>query len=137
MRTAESKTILLVEDDRGVASVLKAVLQASGFSVLVADSARDALNIAHSGGSDIHLVVADVMLPDMTAPTLRKLFQVRSTAKWLYMSGYSRQMLHEHCGLEISDDNLLEKPFMPHVLLRKIRALLAGNSLVETPSLWS
>jgi two-component system cell cycle sensor histidine kinase/response regulator CckA len=70
------------------------------------------------------LVVTDVIMPELSGPELvRILRQERPDLAALYVSGYAGEALHEH-GLS-QDDAFLQKPYMPGVLISRIRELLA------------
>lgn len=120
-----TETILLVEDDESVRSVVLAVLQRSGYKVLEANNPGEAILISEQHTGFIHLMVTDVVMPRMSAPELaERLAPWHPEMKVLYMSGYSDDGVVSRKVLE--SESFLEKPFTPEDLLRKVRQVLAA-----------
>jgi PAS domain S-box-containing protein len=116
-------TILIIEDDRAVRETTVRLLSRAGFRVTAAEDKAGAL-AALSGAHEIELVVTDVIMPEQSGPELvRLLRRERPDLAALYVSGYAGEALHEH-GLS-QDDAFLQKPYMPSVLIQRIRELLA------------
>jgi two-component system, cell cycle sensor histidine kinase and response regulator CckA len=116
-------TILIIEDDRAVRETTVRLLARAGFRVTAAEDKAGAL-AALSSAHVIELVVTDVIMPEQSGPELvRLLRQERPDLAALYVSGYAGEALHEH-GLS-QDDAFLQKPYMPSVLIQRIRELLA------------
>jgi two-component system cell cycle sensor histidine kinase/response regulator CckA len=114
---------LIIEDDRAVRETTVRLLARAGFRVTAAEDRRGA-TAALSGPDKIDLVVTDVIMPEQSGPELvRILRQERPDLAALYVSGYAGEALHEH-GLS-QDDAFLQKPYMPNVLINRIRELLA------------
>jgi len=124
-----AETVLLVEDEKPLRVLTRRFLQESGYTVLEAEKADKAIQIAQEHPGPIHLLLTDVIMPGMNGPTLvEKLAQSRPDVKVVYMSGYTG---FTHRGLLGSDVNLLPKPFTREALLRKLNAVLAANSAVK------
>jgi CheY-like chemotaxis protein len=116
-------TILIIEDDRAVRETTVRLLARAGFRVTAAEDRRGA-SAALAGPDKIDLVVTDVIMPEQSGPELvRILREERPDLAALYVSGYAGEALHEH-GLA-QDDAFLQKPYMPNVLINRIRELLA------------
>jgi len=116
-------TILIIEDDRAVRETTVRLLSRAGFKVSAAEDRAGALS-ALRAVEKIDLVVTDVIMPELSGPELvRLLRQERPELSALYVSGYAGEALHEH-GLS-QDDAFLQKPYMPSVLIQRIRELLA------------
>ena len=116
----ESKTILLVEDETAVRTLLSQSLQRYGFALLEAASGPDALEMTRHYSRTIHVLVSDVMMPGMTGVELAKeLCSQRPSLKVVLISGYS-----DLPPLE-KDWVFLQKPFPPSVLTEKIARLCA------------
>ena len=119
----KAATILIIEDDRAVRETTVRLLARAGFRVTAAEDRRGA-TAALAGPDRIDLVVTDVIMPEQSGPELvRILRQERPDLVALYVSGYAGEALHEH-GLA-QDDAFLQKPYMPNVLINRIRELLA------------
>jgi nitrogen-specific signal transduction histidine kinase len=119
---ATHASILIIEDDRAVRETTVRLLSRAGFRVLAAEDRAGALK-ALAGPERIDLVVTDVIMPELSGPELvRLLRQQRADLSALYVSGYAGEALHEH-GLS-QDDAFLQKPYIPSVLIERIRELL-------------
>jgi CheY-like chemotaxis protein len=121
-----TETILLAEDAAPVRGAVRRMLQALGYRVLVAPSAAVALRFAASQ-ERIHLLVTDVVMPEMSGRVLAERFSaMRSTAKVLYMSGYTDDAVVRH-GVMSAAVNFIEKPFTPEKLARRVRDVLESK----------
>jgi PAS domain S-box-containing protein len=119
-----SETILLVEDSRLLAKVTRDFLEGDGYKVLMASNPQEAIRIAESHHAPIHLLLTDVVMPDMNGRELAKqLLASRPEMKVLYMSGYTNGILSEH-AFRAEDAAFLEKPFSHEALSRKVRHTL-------------
>lgn len=119
----KAANILIIEDDRAVRETTVRLLARAGFRVTAAEDRRGA-TAALAGPEPIDLVVTDVIMPEQSGPELvRILRQERPDLSALYVSGYAGEALQEH-GLS-QDDAFLQKPYMPSVLISRIRELLA------------
>jgi PAS domain S-box-containing protein len=115
--------ILIIEDDRAVRETTLRLLTRAGFRVTAADDRASAL-AALAEPEKIDLVVTDVIMPEQSGPELvRILRKGRPDLTALYVSGYAGEALLEH-GL-CEDDAFLQKPYMPNVLITRIRELLS------------
>ena len=124
-----SETILLVEDDEPVRSVIGTMLEGRGYRVLSARHASDARRILESSQDSIHLLLTDVVMPGLTGPALaRQAQQERPELEVLYMSGYSDGS-DGLAGLDDSEMALIQKPFSTDRLLRKLRQVLGPTSV--------
>ncbi len=121
-----SETILLVEHHEAVRLVEREILEGQGYIVLEASRGEDALLIQRRYAPPVHLVVTDVVMPDMSGPELaRRLARAWPETKVLFVSG--------HCaddsapdGVLARDAAFLQKPFSPDALARKVREALAA-----------
>jgi PAS domain S-box-containing protein len=118
------ETILLVEDEAAVRELTRMVLSKRGYSVLEALNPADAERLAGSHGSEIHLLLTDVVMPGMSGRELAKrLTAQRRNLRVLYMSGYTYNVIAEGGTLE-EGLSFLQKPFTPQVLAQKVRETL-------------
>jgi CheY-like chemotaxis protein len=119
-----TETVLLVEDDEMVRDLARQVLETYGYRVLAAGGGREALKLCQSHRGDIHLLLTDVVMPDMSGRDLaERLREKCPRLKVLYMSGYTDDIIAHHGVLEPNME-FLEKPFTPEALARKVREVL-------------
>jgi two-component system, cell cycle sensor histidine kinase and response regulator CckA len=121
---AGRETLLLVEDDDSVRELTATILRSRGFTVVEAASGEDAEAVMAGDGRRIDLVLSDIVLSGMSGPTLVE----RLHATWpdlpvVFMSGYADDAVVRH-GLLEREVAFVQKPFVPDVLLRKVRETL-------------
>jgi two-component system, cell cycle sensor histidine kinase and response regulator CckA len=98
----------------------------SGYVVLEARQGAEALEISHRHAGAIHLLVTDVVMPQMSGRELaQRLATLRPEMKVLYMSGYTDDAIVRH-GVLASGIAFLSKPFTPDALALKVREVLDG-----------
>jgi two-component system, cell cycle sensor histidine kinase and response regulator CckA len=123
---AESRgyeTVLLVEDEDAVRRLAQQSLERRGYRVLSAPSGIDAIRLVRSG-ERVDLVLTDVVMPGMPGSELvQRLARERPGLRALYMSGYTDDAIVRHGVLE-EGVNLIQKPFAPDALARKVREAL-------------
>ncbi len=120
------ETILVVEDEDAVRSLTRHILQGCGYTVLESRDGEEALRIVqeHAGGDTIHLLLTDVVLPQLDGPTLAEnLSRKYPQLKVLYCSGHSEDTIIER-GVLPEEGSLLQKPFSATVLAQKVREVL-------------
>jgi len=99
-----------------------------GYTVLEARDGLDALAVAKNHGSTIHLVVTDVVMPNMSGGQLAKeLGKFRPETKVLFVSGYAGKTVLDH-KVANRESNFLQKPFTLRQLSSKIREALNGRA---------
>jgi two-component system cell cycle sensor histidine kinase/response regulator CckA len=119
-----TETVLLAEDEEIVRELAREVLEAYGYQVLVATNGGSALLICERHKEPIHLLVTDVVMPEMSGRELAdRLSQLRPEMKVLYMSGYTDNAI-VHQGVLDEGANFIQKPFAPNALARKVREVL-------------
>jgi two-component system cell cycle sensor histidine kinase/response regulator CckA len=120
-----SETVLLVEDEEAVRNLVGRILREQGYRLLVAANGNEALQLAQNQPNEnIHLVVADVVMPQMGGKALiDQLKMMRPDIKVLFISGYTDKTIVHH-GLLESGIPFLQKPFSPDKLVRKVREVL-------------
>ncbi len=122
-----SETILVVEDDKAVRGVVRALLEAQGYRVLDAASGSEALDVVAAEPASIHLVITDVVMPGMSGRVLADTLAQRGFAtKILFMSGHAEAAIRDR-GVSATSANLLRKAFSPAELLLKVREVLGAE----------
>jgi two-component system cell cycle sensor histidine kinase/response regulator CckA len=122
-----AETILLVEDDDCLRILVHRVLDRLGYQVLVARDGREALARCQSHAGALHLVLSDVVMPELSGMEVAKHVQGRfADAKSLFMSGHLSHALLED-GVLRNGAHFIQKPFLPEALARKVREVLDGS----------
>jgi PAS domain S-box-containing protein len=119
-----SETVLLVEDDDQVRELTRSVLRRSGYEVLEAQNAGEALLLSEQHEGPIHLLLSDVIMPRVGGHVLaERLARARPELKVLFMSGYVDDPVKlEH--VIAAGAAFLPKPVLPTVLQKKVRDVL-------------
>ena len=119
-----TETVLVAEDAGGVRTVARQVLKRHGYVVLTAADGQSALDLAAEQEGPIHLLVTDVIMPEMSGRQLAdRLRELRPSLKVLFVSGYTDDAIVRHGILE-PGIAFLQKPFTPESLARKVREVL-------------
>jgi len=119
-----TETILLVEDEASIRTLARKVLESAGHRVVEAKSGPDALELVRGSGDPIHLLLTDLVMPEMAGTELAsRLLESRPELRILYMSGYTDDAVVRH-GLLDHRHHFLPKPFTPSVLAAKVREVL-------------
>jgi CheY-like chemotaxis protein len=122
-----TETILLVEDEDAVRSIVRVVLQRAGYTVLEANRGREALRVAAAHPGPIHLLITDVVMPEMGGrQVVAHLTATRPGLKVLYLSGHTDDAVVRH-GVSEAKMAFLQKPFTIEALMNKIREVLAAR----------
>ncbi|MDD2714921.1 MAG: ATP-binding protein [Candidatus Wallbacteria bacterium] len=123
------ETLLLIEDDPAVLKQVSCQLVEGGYRVLEALNPVDALKLAKQHGSEISLMVSDVVLPYLSGKELyRKLSTMLPDLKVVYISGYTNEMILQH-GILDKGVRLLIKPFSTEDLLLGVRDSLDSPAI--------
>jgi len=120
-----SQTILVAEDETAVRRLIKTLLRREGYTILEAANGREALEIIGSHPGPIHLVVSDVMMPELTGTALsRELRKERPELPVLLISGYTTP---EGLGeADLAGGGFLGKPFTTDALSEAVRTAIAA-----------
>jgi PAS domain S-box-containing protein len=122
-----SETILVVEDEDMLRESICRGLKIYGYSVLAARQGGEALLLAERHPGPIHLLLTDVVMPQMDGRDLaNRLTPLRPDIKVLYMSGYTENAIVHHGVLE-TGIFFIPKPFRIKTLLGKIREILGAS----------
>ena len=121
------ESVLLVEDEEMVRTLVRQVLTWHGYHVLEARSGEEALKILERG-DPIDLLLTDVIMPGMSAIDMVKIVAAkRPDLKIIYMSGYTDHAIVRN-GLLAGNVPFLQKPFAPDRLAHKVREVLNSRS---------
>ncbi len=119
-----TETILFVEDELSILKLGKTILEHYGYKVLDASTPGEALKRSEQHQGSIHLLITDVVMPQMNGRDLwKKIAGSRPEIKTLYMSGYTADVIADHCVLE-EGIHFLQKPFSTRALAAKVREVL-------------
>ncbi|MBV9506414.1 MAG: response regulator [Acidobacteriia bacterium] len=122
-----TETILLVEDDEMVRSLVRETLRREGYKVIDAPDPIEACRLAENYKGEIHLLISDIVMPKLNGRDLAvQITQLRPGTKVLFMSGYAETGLVK-AGINERAE-FLQKPFTPGALAEKVRKVLEGDS---------
>jgi len=116
------ETILVAEDQVQVRVLTAEILRRQGYRVLEASDGKTALEVAGTADSPLHLLISDVVMPDINSRELfKELKAFHPGLKLLHMSGYA-----EETGLPAAEiiGHFIQKPFLFREFLRKVREVL-------------
>jgi PAS domain S-box-containing protein len=118
------ETILLVEDEAGVLDITALMLEELDYTVLKAQTANQALGLAQNYQKDIHLLITDVIMPEMNGRDLaKKIMEYRPNIQTLFMSGYTADVIASH-GVLADGVHFIPKPFSMQALAKSVRKSL-------------
>lgn len=119
-------TILAVDDDRSILGLLDSALSAAGYRVLLADGGRHAVELYEKTKDPIHLLLTDVIMPDLTGPVLAERLRAHQPdLQVLFISGFHDADLVQRF-ITAKGFTLLPKPFTVEALLRVVEQSLDG-----------
>ncbi len=126
--TMEKTTILVVDDEAGIRSLLRKVLLREGYNVLEATQGREGLEVSKSFKGKIDLLLTDVVMPEMNGIELaQQLHALRPSTRILLISGYMGANALEAEKLP-TGTAFLQKPFTLNALLAKVKEVLGATS---------
>jgi CheY-like chemotaxis protein len=122
------ETILLAEDEAAVRRSTREFLSLNGYIVLEAKNGADALTIARQYKGPIHLMITDVVMPQMGGAKLAgELATERPEMKVLFVSGYAETTVQRHGTIDVTM-RFLQKPFSLRTLAHKVREVLDADA---------
>jgi len=121
------ETVLVVEDDLRVLSLVRAALQNHGYIVLAAEDGAEGLQCLESHAGPVDLLITDVVMPKMNGRELAdRATTLHPEMRVIFTSGYTGNVIFREGFLEHGAE-FLPKPFTPQALMRRIRAVLDGQ----------
>ena len=121
--SVEAESVLLVEDDDRARALVGRLLRESGYAVHEAGLPEEALRLCDDHIVRIDLLLSDVVMPQMSGPTLaRQIVERRPGLPVLFVSGYLEH--GDDVDIAASGSEFLQKPFTPHELVQTVRRVL-------------
>ncbi len=119
-----TETVLVVEDDAAVLSMIVRMLKGKGYTVLTAGDGIHALEVMNARSGKVDILVTDVVMPNMDGKTLSDMIRTHFPGvMMLFMSGYTDDAIVHHGVLDPGLE-FIQKPFSVEALARKVRELL-------------
>lgn len=129
------ETILVVDDEPAVRTMIRRVLESHGFRIIEASGGPEALALINDYAEPIHLVITDMTMPQLSGiDVAKRLRQRRSDLRVLLMSGYSEEIVMRHSSGP--SDHFLQKPFTIDALDHAVRTALDSRAASQ-PETWS
>jgi len=120
-------TILVIEDEDAVIDVICAMVEKMGYRVLLAETGKEAVNIAKSFDADIDLAILDILLPDLPAKKVyRDIMEARPDLKVIVCSGYAIDGPPQEI-LDAGAQDFIQKPFSYATLSEKLKEVLESK----------
>jgi len=130
---AGTGTVLVVEDDDTLRSLIATMLRDSGYTVLEAPAGPQALALAEHHPASIDVVLTDVVMPGLNGRQVGEMLTTRRTdVGVIYMSGYTEEVLERNGVLE--GGVVLHKPFNTTALLEAVRHAMGARRTAEPPA---
>ena len=121
------ETVLLVEDEPAMLNMGRGMLEKLGYTVLTAGSPGEAIRLAGEHAGEIHLLMTDVVMPEMNGRELaERLLASKPGMKCLFMSGYTANVIAHHGVLE-EGVQFIQKPFAMKDLAAKMKGMISDE----------
>ena len=127
-----NETILVVEDEEMLLTLISRILRMNGYSVMSARHGGEALLLCEQNAGKIDLILTDVVMPQMNGMELcERLVGIQPDMKVLFMTGYTDDTMIQH-GVFESDLDLIQKPFTADAIVSKVQQVISqGRSFVK------
>jgi len=126
-RASKGETILVIEDEAALREVTKRIFVRNGYHVITAASGQEAIDIARGYDGEIHLLVTDVVMPQMLGKEVAaKMRAIKPGIEVLFISGYARPVLASQGRLD-PNVALVDKPFSASELIGRAGQVLNGH----------
>jgi two-component system, OmpR family, alkaline phosphatase synthesis response regulator PhoP len=122
--------ILIIDDEVNIIELAKLYLQRDGFTVEAANKGQDGLTMLLAINPD--LIILDIMLPDIDGFEVCRQIRAKSKVPILMLSA-RREDVDKIVGLELGADDYLAKPFNPHELVARVKAILRRTQAGVAP----
>ena len=128
-----AKTILVVDDEQRLVSVVKAYLEQDGFRVVTASNGREAIHVARHEKPD--LIILDIMMPEMDGYDFLRVHRKERETPIIMLTAKVADD-EKVIGLELGAYDYVTKPFKPRELIARVRAVLRRAGKTEpTPEI--
>lgn len=118
------ETILLVEDNRQVLDTIQEIISQYSYKVIVAETGKEAFELANANESNIDLLLTDIVIPDTDGKSLyQQITTIYPALKVIYMSGYTNDVIVNQGVIE-EGLHFIQKPFTNYDIISKIRTVL-------------
>ncbi|HEX8984339.1 MAG TPA: response regulator [Bryobacteraceae bacterium] len=125
MPDVKRETILLVDDEPQVVSLVREMLVRDGYTVFGAADGKEALEFVEKNETQFELLLTDIVMPGLNGRELAdRLKSMRPGLRVLYMSGFMKEAILKYYGISIIGIPFLQKPFTRDTLGRKVREVL-------------
>jgi hypothetical protein len=122
-----TETILVLEDETALRSLMRQVLRSAGHTVLDTGDPDEAIQMCRRHGGEIDLFITDMVLPKLSGPqVVEQVLKIRPRVRVIYTSGYPGKT-HIPSELRKHGTTFFEKPFTPDSLVQRVRAVLDGE----------
>ena len=122
------ETILLVEDEPAILRLAARMLESQGYNVVAASGPGEAIRLAREHRGEIHLLITDVVMPEMNGRDLAKnLLSLYPQIRRLFMSGYTSDVI-AHQGVLDEGVHFIQKPFTTQELAARVRGALENEA---------
>ena len=122
----EQKPYFWWEDEQSLLQLAQNMLKKSGYTIIAANNPVKAIQLAQAYTGTIHLLITDVVMPDMNGPDLySEICKLRTGIPCIYMSGYTKNSIASK-GILSEGVNFVQKPFTRETLALKIREVLSN-----------
>ena len=127
MPVGNGETILVVEDEIAILELLQTMLEQLKYTVLTETSPKAALDLAETRSGKIHLLITDVIMPEMNGRELaRQMITRYPEIRLLFMSGYTDNIITQQGGV-IEKTSFIQKPFLMQDIAMKVHKILTGS----------
>ncbi|MDZ7612276.1 MAG: response regulator transcription factor [Candidatus Moranbacteria bacterium] len=126
-----NEKILIIEDDKKIADLVKLYLEKDSFKVLVANDGEQGLERATKENPD--LIILDLMLPETDGLTIARSVREKNNTPIIMLTAKDEET-DKVVGLEVGADDYVAKPFSPKELVARVKAVLRRSLFAESPN---
>lgn len=123
-----TKTVLVVDDEMRLVSLVETYLTQNGYRVVTAPNGVEALSVARRENPD--LIILDIMMPEMDGYEFMRVYRAESDTPIILLTARVEDD-EKVIGLELGADDYVTKPFRPRELMARVKAVLRRVGLKE------